>query len=57
MSWKQDRAEIKRLMAARPDPDGKNGCDTPESRAVNDALDRKIGEQPAWRRARIFYGD
>jgi hypothetical protein len=44
-------------MDARPDPDGKNGCDTPESRTVNAELNRKISEQPAWRRARIFYGD
>lgn len=57
MAWKQDRAEIKRLMAARPDPDGKQQIDNQESRAVDAELDRKIREQPVWRRARIFYGD
>lgn len=57
MGWKQDRTEIKRLMDARPDPDGKQQIDTAESRAVNEALDQKISEQPAWRRARILYGN
>ncbi|GAP46899.1 hypothetical protein [Streptomyces azureus] len=57
MGWKQDRAEIKRLMAARPDPDGKNGCDSQEAQAVNAELDRKLREQPIWRRARALYED
>ena len=56
MVWKQDRAEIKRLMAARPDPDGKSGCDSQEARAVNAELDRKLREQPVWRRGRFLYG-
>lgn len=55
MAWKQDRAEIKRLMAARPDPDGKNGCDSQEAKAVNAELDRKLQEQPFWRRSRALY--
>lgn len=55
MAWKQDRAEIQRLMAARPDPDGKKGCETQEAQAVNDALDRKLKEQPVWRRSRALY--
>ncbi|WP_157852691.1 hypothetical protein RFN58_06950 [Streptomyces iakyrus] len=57
MGWKKDRAEIKRLMAARPDPDGKNGCDSQEAHAVNSELDRKLRQQPAWRRARFLYED
>ncbi|MFD8234021.1 hypothetical protein ACFV20_19335 [Streptomyces sp. NPDC059696] len=57
MGWKQDRAEIKRLMAARPDPNGRNDCDSQESRAVNAELDRKLREQPVWRRARVLYED
>lgn len=57
MGWKQQRAEIKRLMAARPDPDGKNGCDSQEARAVDAELDRKLREQPVWRRARVLYED
>ncbi|MGW7087558.1 hypothetical protein ACWGH2_29235 [Streptomyces sp. NPDC054871] len=55
MGWKQDRAEIKRLMQARPDPDGKHGEETQEGRAVNGELDRKIREQPVWRRGRFLY--
>jgi hypothetical protein len=55
MGWKQDRAEIKRLMDARPDPDGKKGCDSQEAQAINDAIDRKIREQPVWLRARALY--
>ncbi|NUP16611.1 MAG: hypothetical protein HOZ81_10980 [Streptomyces sp.] len=55
MGWKQDRAETKRLMDARPDPDGKNGCDSQEAQAVNDALDRELREQPVWRRGRFLY--
>lgn len=54
MGWKQDRAEINRLIAARPDPDG-NECDSQESQAVNAELDRKLREQPVWRRARALY--
>ena len=46
MGWKQDRAEIKRLMAARPDSDGKGGCDSQEAQAVNAELDRKLQAQP-----------
>ncbi|MFJ7176433.1 hypothetical protein ACIQXA_08495 [Streptomyces massasporeus] len=57
MGWKQDRAEIKRLMAARPDPTGKSGCDSQEAQAVNAELDRKLREQPVWRRARVLYED
>lgn len=57
MGWKQDRAEIKRLMAARPDPDGKHGDESPEAKAINDELDRKLREQPVWRRARALYED
>jgi hypothetical protein len=57
MGWKKDRAEIKRLMAARPDPDGKKGCDSQEAQAVNAELDRKLREQPVWRRARVLYED
>ena len=57
MGWKKERAEIKRLMAARPDPNGKNDCDSQEAQAVNAELDRKIREQPAWRRARFLYED
>ncbi|WP_242594582.1 hypothetical protein [Streptomyces sp. GB4-14] len=57
MGWKKDRAEIKRLMAARPDPDGKNGCDSQEARAVNAELDRKLRQQPVWRRACALYED
>lgn len=57
MGWKKDRAEIRSLMAARPDPDGKKGDESQEAQAVNDALDRKLKEQPVWRRGRIFYGD
>ncbi|NUP15351.1 MAG: hypothetical protein HOZ81_04455 [Streptomyces sp.] len=57
MSWKQDRAEIKRLMAARPDPTGKKGCDSQEAQAVNAELDRKIQAQPVWRRSRLLYED
>jgi hypothetical protein len=55
MGWKQDRAEIKRLMDARPDPDGKKGCDSQEALAVNAEIDRKLREQPVWRRARALY--
>ena len=57
MGWKQDRAEIKRLMAARPDPDGRHGNESQEAKAVNDALDRKLKEQPVWRRSRLLYED
>ena len=57
MAWKQDRAEIKRLMAARPDPTGKNNCDSQESQAVNAELDRKLRAQPIWRRSRALYED
>jgi hypothetical protein len=57
MGWKQDRAEIRRLMAARPDSTGSQQNASQEAEAVNDALDRKLREQPAWRRARVFYGD
>lgn len=56
MGWKRERAEIRRLMDARPDPDGKRGCDSQEAEAVNAELDRKLSEQPVWRRARILYG-
>jgi len=55
MGWKQDRAEIKRLMAARPDPDGTNGCESQEAQAINSELDRKLQQQPVWRRARALY--
>ncbi|MGW1616357.1 hypothetical protein ACWCQZ_44315 [Streptomyces sp. NPDC002285] len=55
MGWKKDREEIQRLMDARPDPDGKKGCDSQEARAVDAELDRKLREQPVWRRARVFY--
>lgn len=57
MGWKRDRDEIKRLMALRPDPDGKQGGESAEARAINDELDRALRQQPVWRRARIFYGD
>jgi hypothetical protein len=57
MGWKQDRAEIKQLMDARPDPNGKRGDESPEALAVNAELDRKIREQPVWRRARVLYED
>ncbi|QCX81227.1 hypothetical protein C9F11_38220 [Streptomyces sp. YIM 121038] len=57
MSWKKDRAEIRELMAARPDPDGKHGCESQEAVAVNAELDRKLREQPVWRRARALYED
>ncbi|MGY1579169.1 hypothetical protein [Streptomyces sp. MN13] len=57
MAWKQDRDEIKRLMAARPDPDGKHGNESPEAQAINAELDRKLREQPIWRRARALYED
>ncbi|MFF5596668.1 MULTISPECIES: hypothetical protein [Streptomyces] len=56
MSWKRERAEIKRLMDARPDPDGRHGDESPEALAINAELDRKLREQPVWRRARILYG-
>jgi hypothetical protein len=55
MGWKKDRAEIRSLMAARPDPDGKGGCDSQEAQAVNAELDRKLREQPVWRRSRALY--
>lgn len=55
MGWKQDRAEIKRLMDARPDPEGKHGTESQEAQAVNAELDRKIREQPVWRRGRFLY--
>ncbi|MET9445024.1 hypothetical protein [Streptomyces sp. NPDC006610] len=57
MGWKKDRAEIKRLMAARPDPDGRHGDETPQAEAINAELDRKLREQPVWRRARVLYED
>jgi len=57
MGWKQEREEIRRLMAARPDPDGKHGNESPEAQAVNAELDRKLREQPIWRRARALYED
>lgn len=57
MGWKQDRAEIKELMAARPDPDGKHGNESQEAKAVDSELDRKIRQQPVWRRARALYED
>lgn len=57
MGWKQDRAEIKRLMAARPDPEGRHGDASPEGLAVNAELDRKLREQPFWRRGRLLYED
>ncbi|WP_369274496.1 hypothetical protein AB5J55_35265 [Streptomyces sp. R11] len=55
MGWKKDRAEIKQFMAARPDPDGKKNCDSQEAKAINDQLNRKLQEQPAWRRGRFLY--
>ncbi|MEU9436577.1 hypothetical protein [Streptomyces sp. NPDC048252] len=55
MGWKKDRAEIKELMAARPDPDGRRGNESQEARAINEQLDRKLREQPVWRRARALY--
>lgn len=57
MGWKQDRAEIRRLMDARPDPTGKKDCDSQEAQAVNAELDRKIQAQPFWRRSRALYED
>ncbi|WP_460073938.1 hypothetical protein [Streptomyces sp. YKOK-I1] len=56
MGWKQQRAEIKRLMDLRPDPDGRHGDESQEARAINDELNRRLEEQPVWRRGRIFYG-
>jgi hypothetical protein len=57
MGWKKERAEIKALMDARPDPDGRHGTETQESKAVNEQLDRKLQEQPVWRRSRVLYED
>lgn len=57
MGWKKERAEIKALMDARPDPEGRHGTETQESKAVNDQLDRKLREQPVWRHARALYED
>jgi hypothetical protein len=57
VSWRQERAEIRRLMAARQDPDGRHQLDTPEETAILAELDRLIRQQPWWRRARILYGD
>ncbi len=57
MAWKQARAEIRRHMAARPDPDGKHDHDSQEAQAVNTELDRKIQAQPFWRRSRALYED
>lgn len=55
-AWGRERAEIRRLMSARQDPDGKRQLDTPEEAATLEELDRLIRQQPWWRRARVFYG-
>ncbi|MFE9765100.1 hypothetical protein ACFYPC_11295 [Streptomyces sp. NPDC005808] len=57
MGWKRDREEIRQLMAARPDPEGKHGNESQEAQAVNAELDRKLRAQPVWRRGRFLYDD
>ena len=56
MSWKRERDEIRRLMELRPDPDGRHDDESQEGRAINEEIDRKLQQQPVWRRARVFYG-
>lgn len=56
MGWKRERDEIRRLMDLRPDPDGRHDDESQEGRAINEEIDRKLQQQPVWRRARVFYG-
>ncbi|MGX1632660.1 hypothetical protein ACWGUL_01180 [Streptomyces albidoflavus] len=53
MTFKEDRAELKRLNAARPDPDGRLGHTTPESEAINKQINDLINRQTGWRRILI----
>ncbi|MCX4444731.1 hypothetical protein [Streptomyces albidoflavus] len=52
-TWRQDCAELKRLRAARPDPDGRLGHTTPESEAINKQINDLINRQTGWRRILI----